>query len=253
MKRALTLLLLLPGVWGLSLRAQTAASAPPKELGGLTSHAAGPARAATADLPPPSDDPRDFEGVWLPARTGAPPPDGKPSILGEPSGASPGGSPMLQCAPMMRLGGAGGGMSDQWIQDANELVMISEEDQDIRKIYLHAKHPGHLPAQANGDSIGHWEGNTLLVDSIGFTDTLGRPTDQHVVERIQKIHTDQGWQLRHEDTISLNGKVRQQVFIENWRPDLHVFENICEENWQRYEIENGEVVNPNIPPSRAPK
>jgi hypothetical protein len=40
----------------------------------------------------------------------------------------------------------------------------------VRRIYLNPPHPKDLLPTWNGDSIGHWEGDTLVVDTIGFND-----------------------------------------------------------------------------------
>jgi hypothetical protein len=50
------------------------------------------------------------------------------------------------------------------------------------------KHPDHLTPSAAGHSIGHWEGNTLVVDTVGFAaGVLSPPTrssvEMHIVER----------------------------------------------------------------------
>lgn len=60
----------------------------------------------------------------------------------------------------------------------------------IRRIYLNRGHLKNPPLTYWGDSVAHWEGDTLVIDTIGFTDktllTLGgarHSTDMHVVER----------------------------------------------------------------------
>ena len=40
----------------------------------------------------------------------------------------------------------------------------------VRRIYLNRQHPENLLPTWNGDSIGRWEGDTLIVDTIGFND-----------------------------------------------------------------------------------
>jgi len=237
---------------------------------------------------PPSADPRDFEGVWLPARSAPPggggsgPAGGPPSAAAAPApalgvrsgrpadapveiglldqapaggGAPPGAAAAavsgstLQCTPIDRVGGAGGGMSNLWFQDPHEIVMISEEDQDIaRKIYLGlATHPKHLVPQPNGNSIGHWEGNTLVVDTVGYGTPDGKLRDQHRIERFHKA----GNYLIDDITTIAGGQVQHQTNREMWRSDLHVFENVCEEGYDRYQVVNGQVVNPNTAPGEG--
>ncbi|HTW67278.1 MAG TPA: hypothetical protein VME17_21810 [Bryobacteraceae bacterium] len=72
------------------------------------------------------------------------------------------------------------------------VTVIAEAYMQVRHIYTDGrKHPDDPDLTFNGNSIGHWEGDTLVVDSIGFTpDTpLGmnmgmRHSDKmHIVER----------------------------------------------------------------------
>jgi hypothetical protein len=62
------------------------------------------------------------------------------------------------------------------------------------RIHLDRGHPRNLQPTYTGDSVGHWEGATLVVDSIGFNtktwlDPIGSPhsTDLHFITRISKL------------------------------------------------------------------
>lgn len=145
------------------------------------------------------------------------------------------------CAPVQRLQGAGGGMSNFWIMGEKVIVMLSEEDMDVRKIYMNVEHPKNVVPQPNGHSIGHWDGNTLLVDTVGYSKGDGTASDQHVVERIHKEQFGKAWHLVREVDITSNGQTRKQTFREVWRPDLRWYENVCEENYERFQLVNGEV------------
>jgi hypothetical protein len=64
----------------------------------------------------------------------------------------------------------------------------------IRRIYLNRPHLKNPPLTYNGDSVAHWEGETLVIDTIGFNDKTwlsGRGTRHsealHVVERLRFI------------------------------------------------------------------
>jgi hypothetical protein len=225
-----------------------------------------PASEANTRYPPNSSGPRNFEGVWWPSMgmgAGGAPPGGGP---GGPGAAAPGGAPgggpggapsvegtTLQCTPVMRMSGSGGGMTTLIVQSDQQLVMASEEDMDIaRKIYIGGAHPAadKLAPQPNGHSIGSWQGNTLVVDSIGYSGRDGKDNGSHVVERISK----NGNTLTSEiTTTDKNGNARKQMQTWAWRPDLQFNENVCEEGFDRYQIINGQLDNPNVPPSREGK
>jgi hypothetical protein len=75
-------------------------------------------------------------------------------------------------------------------------VMMSYEDSGDRRIYTDGrKHPSgaDLIPSYNGDSIGHWEGSTLVVDTVGIRDDtyleVGMPHSKqlHVIERWKRV------------------------------------------------------------------
>jgi hypothetical protein len=58
------------------------------------------------------------------------------------------------------------------VQTENEIEQVPEVHTYARHIYLDGRKrpdPDHLIRSVNGHSIGHWEGDVLVVDSIGFT------------------------------------------------------------------------------------
>jgi hypothetical protein len=86
----------------------------------------------------------------------------------------------------------------QFIQTPDEVVMLFEVDSLRREIYTDGKprEEGLVPLWM-GSSIGHWEGDTLVVDAINFNDRtwldrIGHPhSDQlHVIERFRRIDHD---------------------------------------------------------------
>src|SRR5579871_3366694 len=79
------------------------------------------------------------------------------------------------------------------IQQPNLVAILFEGSMhSYRQIFLDRKtHPADLQPTWFGDSIGHWEGDELVVDTVGFNgktwlDLAGHPTsDQlHVIEQI---------------------------------------------------------------------
>jgi hypothetical protein len=85
----------------------------------------------------------------------------------------------------------------QFIQTAGEIVMLFEVDSLRREIYLDAQHDPSLVPLWMGNSIGHWEGDTLVVDTNNFNDRtwidrIGHPhSDQlHVIERFRRPDHD---------------------------------------------------------------
>lgn len=197
---------------------------------------------AADSAPPPS-----FEGIWLPEEVLPPQaPQDDPGTKAPPVELT---GTVLQCAPVQHLLVGGGGMSMLLIQNSAQIVLISEFDMDIgRKIYLNVKHPRHLTPQPNGHSIGHWEGNTLVVDTIGYLGKDGKNNGQHVVERFSR----EGDTLVDQMTITdESGQAQQQTFRYQSRAEVQFNENVCEEGFDRYQVVNGALDNPNTSPKKT--
>ena len=82
------------------------------------------------------------------------------------------------------------------IQAPKEVLMIWQSDHMVRHVYLNVPHSLHVRPSWFGESVGHYEGDALVVDTIGMTtktfiDNYRTPhTDRlHVIER---FHTVEG-------------------------------------------------------------
>jgi hypothetical protein len=78
----------------------------------------------------------------------------------------------------------------QIVQTPDSVMILSEMVHDARTVRMNAQ---HLPMTFRfwmGDSVGHWEGDTLVVDTTNFTDKTrfrGSTEDLHVVERFTRV------------------------------------------------------------------
>ncbi|MCZ6771123.1 MAG: hypothetical protein O7G83_03920 [Proteobacteria bacterium] len=84
-------------------------------------------------------------------------------------------------------------------QTPEKVLMIYNGDNQVRRVYLNVPHSANPKPSWHGESVGHYEGNTLVVDTIAildhplsFVDNYRTPhTDQlHVVERLHMIDGD---------------------------------------------------------------
>jgi hypothetical protein len=79
----------------------------------------------------------------------------------------------------------------QIVQTPDKIMILVEMVHDVRVIRMDGS--PHLPGNVRkwlGDSIGHWEGDTLVVDTTNFTDKThyqGTTPDLHVIERFQRV------------------------------------------------------------------
>ena len=81
-----------------------------------------------------------------------------------------------------------------FVQGPKAVAMILTSFNDVRRIHLTDKHSANVKTSWHGESIGRYEGDTLVVDTIGlddrtFVDGFGTPhTKQlHVIERFRLI------------------------------------------------------------------
>jgi hypothetical protein len=80
-------------------------------------------------------------------------------------------------------------------QFPDEVLLLFDEDHLVRRIYLDGRgHPEGSPSTWMGHSIGKYEGDTLVVDTVGLNDKtridrLGHPHSDalHFVERIRRL------------------------------------------------------------------
>lgn len=196
---------------------------------------------------PPSADPRDFNGVWWPDRSFAqqrPTAKLKPGVLPPAQQLGPSlNNSIVKCMPAIRFDGIGSGMSELYVQGPAMLTIIAEEDHDIRQVYLDRALPKKPKPSLTGYSVGHWDGDTLVIETVGLKDPNGTVRSSlRVTERLRKVR-DANY-LEH--TVTFDDPTRYIepytfVWAGRWRPDIRIAENICEEEYEDYKVENGSV------------
>jgi hypothetical protein len=80
----------------------------------------------------------------------------------------------------------------QMLQRPDKIVILYHHDHEWREVRLNQPHPANMTPSWHGDSVGHYEGDTLVIDTVGIKvggysmiDRLGTPYTEalHVVER----------------------------------------------------------------------
>jgi hypothetical protein len=81
-----------------------------------------------------------------------------------------------------------------FVQTPKEVLIVHEADSQVRHVYMNVAHSVTLKPSWYGESVGHYEGETLVVDTIGmndrtFVDNYRTPHTEklHVVERFRMI------------------------------------------------------------------
>jgi hypothetical protein len=94
--------------------------------------------------------------------------------------------------PMFLIYGAGF-QPIYFIQTRSKVLMINSGDTQVRRVYLNVSHSEHLKPSWYGESVGHYDGDELVVDTIGFNDrtflddsyNVPHTTQLHVTERFK--------------------------------------------------------------------
>lgn len=140
-----------------------------------------------------------------------------------------------------------GGMRNLSIPYGIDIVAVPEEQRmylfhtggshTFRLIYMDGRpHPADLDPSYGGHSVGHWEGDTLVIDSVGFNergwiDSRGIPntTKLHLIERITRPDFET---LRYEMTVDDPGAYTATWttgMLIKWTPDRETFQFLCQD------------------------
>jgi hypothetical protein len=79
-------------------------------------------------------------------------------------------------------------------------ILYSNPDHEVRQVRLNQPHPARVSPSWHGDSVGHYEGDTLVIDTVGIktdrpfamVDIYGTPYTEslHVVERYRLVDNE---------------------------------------------------------------
>ena len=154
---------------------------------------------------------------------------GKKSAFTPQSSCVPAGVPFFM--------GYGGPDPLVFLQTPKQIWIAWREDNQTRRIYMDVPHSASLKPSWYGESVGHYEGDTLVVDTIGLNDKTF--VDVYRTPHTEKLHVVERWRLID------GGKMLQAIFTvedpdafyEPWsgmrryrRVTQEPYEKICAEN-----------------------
>jgi hypothetical protein len=140
-----------------------------------------------------------------------------------------------------------------FLQTPKVVYIIWQRDQIVRPVYLNVPHTQNPKPSWNGESVGHYEGDTLVVDTIGqttktFADLFRTPHSEklHVIERFRMI--DGGKKLQVEMTVD-----DPVAFVKPWK-GTKVWQKVVDERKEPGDVigtfaeemrcMDGEMINP---------
>ena len=142
------------------------------------------------------------------------------------------------CLPFGLLRSVGGPHPVQIMQDEKYIAMLYEQNTWFHVTPIDGRpHPKDFDPTWFGNSVGRWEGDTLVIDTIGFNgrtriDTIGHPhSDQlHTIERFQRTDRDHIDYVITIDDPKTYTKPWDSVRRWTLHPEWEIMEYSCEEN-----------------------
>ncbi len=104
--------------------------------------------------------------------------------------------PSNQCYPYQPPFALSMQLGLQILQEKDQITFLYNQDDQVRRVRLNSTHPAKVTPTWMGDSIGHYEGDTLVIDTVGMkigphsmVDRYGTPHSEafHMVERYRLI------------------------------------------------------------------
>jgi hypothetical protein len=116
--------------------------------------------------------------------------------------------------------------------------MIFEYDHTVRQIFMDGRaHPEDITPSYMGHSIGKWDGDTLVVDTVGFNDKTWLDRDGH--PHSDQLHVTEGFHRVDRDNMTIDITMEDpKALAKPWktqlnfqlRPEWDIMELICTDN-----------------------
>ena len=118
-----------------------------------------------------------------------------------------------------------------------EVTLVLEGDMQVRHIHTDGRgHPADPDLTFNGDSIGHWEGDTLVVDTVGLAPQAAiaqgvtHSNGERIVERFRLSDPNLLEVMTRIEDPSVLAKPWEFTARYRRHPDWSIAEYICEQN-----------------------
>jgi hypothetical protein len=141
---------------------------------------------------------------------------------------------MPQGIPLMLFAAVEGPI--QIFETPGQVTIVSQEFNEVWFTYLNEKHAAKVDPSWHGDSVSRWEGDTLVIDTIGLTDRttidhMGMPHSEklHVVTRLRRLDKDtMEVRATMDDPQTFSAPWTRRFLYKRPAPGARVDEQVCE-------------------------
>jgi len=127
----------------------------------------------------------------------------------------------------------------QLVQQPKQVSIFFEEDHQYTFIYLNAKHEDPVKPSFLGDSVAHWEGDTLVVDTIGYNgetplNNLQVSSKAHTVMHMRLINDGKTLEniVTIDDPVAFTRTWQMKILYDRRPPGEQLTESVYAENQQ---------------------
>jgi hypothetical protein len=129
-----------------------------------------------------------------------------------------------------------------FVQTAKEVLIMQNYDAQARHVFLNIAHSANVRPSWYGESVGHYEGDTLVVDTIGISSKTF--VDAYRTPHSEKLHVVERWKLGEggkalEVTMTVDDP---ETYNQPWQAVLRyrqapgpLLEAACAENNQQFD------------------
>src|SRR5262249_41187972 len=111
-----------------------------------------------------------------------------------------------------------------FIHRPKQVIMIFTGNAEVRRVYLDVAHSANVTPSWYGESIGHYEGDTLVVDTIGLS--TKSYIDNYRVPHSDKLHVIERWRLVDPMTLEVTIKVEDPETFNEPYTAIHHYRKI---------------------------
>jgi hypothetical protein len=124
-----------------------------------------------------------------------------------------------------------------FVQTPKEVLMIFSGDHQVRRVYMDVPHSENPKPSWYGESVGHYEGDTLVIDTIGQNDKTA--VDPYRTPHTEKLHVVERWKMADDGKmLEVTFTVEDpDAFYQPWsglrrfrHVDEAMAEDVCAEN-----------------------